>query len=350
MRGPIRRILNFLKRLLRSLKLMMKASADVIAFKIFKRPTKLTTQDFVDLFCGTRGYSHSFLEFLLNLGSAKKRFLLKNSILKTNLDDIGNLKSEGYLNFDFKLSSNDLEEFMKFTSKCPASLRITDEELLEGNFLPKRAIFDPLAVKAARYEYSAVDLLESRIVQKLIADPYLLSLAQEYLGQEPVLDIVSLWWHTDFKRVADAEAAQLFHFDLDTIKWIKFFFYITSVGPKNGPHMFVKGTHKAGAIPAHLLRQGYVRHSDLEIEEAFGVNRIIQFLGPAGSGFAEDTKGLHKGLCIEEGNRLVFQIQFNASAFMRSGQRLVLPKNIDPKLEEAIKLHPKIYGFCEKTI
>ena len=45
-------------------------------------------------------------------------------------------------------------------------------------------------------------------------------------------------------KKADSEAAQMFHFDLDRIKWLKFFIYLTDVKINSGPHVYVSGTHK----------------------------------------------------------------------------------------------------------
>ena len=37
----------------------------------------------------------------------------------------------------------------------------------------------------------------------------------------------------------DEHAAQMFHFDMDRPKWLKFFIYINDVNEKNGPHFFI---------------------------------------------------------------------------------------------------------------
>ena len=76
-------------------------------------------------------------------------------------------------------------------------------------------------------------------------------LGLKYFGTEPFLDHVSLSISTNFNKKPDGEAAQLYHFDLDKPKWLKFLTYVNDVGITNGPHCFIK-THKSNAIPFSL--------------------------------------------------------------------------------------------------
>ena len=64
-----------------------------------------------------------------------------------------------------------------------------------------------------------------------------------------------MWWSSK-SNFNDPKSAQEFHFDLDSIKWLKFFIYLTDVEANTGPHIYVKGTHNS---KKDLIKQGYVR-------------------------------------------------------------------------------------------
>ena len=53
-----------------------------------------------------------------------------------------------------------------------------------------------------------------------------------------------MWWSSK-SNFNDPKSAQEFHFDLDSIKWLKFFIYLTDVEANTGPHIYVKGTHNS---------------------------------------------------------------------------------------------------------
>ena len=172
------------------------------------------------------------------------------------------------------------------------------------------ARFDPAAPVAVRYEVPEADAVSSRAAQGLIADPSLLAVAQAYLGAAPIVDLVTMWWSAAVGVGASSAAAQQYHFDLDRLRFLKLFVYLTDVDERTGPHVFVRGSHLAK--PAHLRRDG--RHSDAAVEAAFpGGPQVIT--GARGSMFLADTLGLHKGLDLVEGHRLVFQVEWSSSLF-----------------------------------
>jgi len=130
-----------------------------------------------------------------------------------------------------------------------------------------------------------------------------------------VLDEVNLWWSTAYGAKPDANAAQLYHFDMDRIRWLKFFFYLADVGPENGPHCFVAGSHNSDGIPASFLDRGYVRIADEEVAATYGPERLIEFSGPRDTIIAEDTRGLQKGRSVLRGDRPVLEFEFSNSLF-----------------------------------
>jgi hypothetical protein len=153
-------------------------------------------------------------------------------------------------------------------------------------------------------------LRSSHLLQALTSDPQLVAIAREYLGTVPVAIQSRIWW--SFPGPADSEeqrlAGQGFHYDIDSYRGLTFFFYLTNVGPSNGAHVYVRGTHAK-----KLWKDSFCIHkgrSDAEINESYGSEHQILFCGPAGYGFAEDIFGFHKGLHPESGDRLMIQVGY----------------------------------------
>lgn len=175
---------------------------------------------------------------------------------------------------------------------------------------PEVAVFDAAAPLAVRYDVPESVLLESPVVQELLADRSVLAVAQSYLGSAPVQDLVAMWWSTE-SSTASSAAAQQFHFDLDRLRFLKLFVYLTEVTDQTGPHVFVRGSHQSLA-PA--LREDR-RFSDAEVRHHHPDEDIVSVTGGRGTMFLADTRGLHKGLNVESGHRLVFQLEYSSSLF-----------------------------------
>jgi ectoine hydroxylase-related dioxygenase (phytanoyl-CoA dioxygenase family) len=130
-----------------------------------------------------------------------------------------------------------------------------------------------------------------------------------------VLDTVNMWWTTAFGTRPDSSAAQLWHFDMDRLRWIKFFVYLTDVTLESGPHCFVAGSHRTGGIPQDLRDLGYARITDDVVDRHYPREAIKEFVAPRGSILAEDTRGLHKGKPAIKGDRLMLEFEFSNSLF-----------------------------------
>lgn len=154
--------------------------------------------------------------------------------------------------------------------------------------------------------------VESPLVDALTRDPVLLSIAARYLGSAPALVGVNLFWSYPASVSADQRsyAAQMFHYDLDDFKFLKFFFYLTDVDSESGPHVIVRASHRRKRHSSLVDRLKVRRYSDDEIEKAYGRENVVTITGPAGTGFAEDTLCIHKGLSPVSRDRLILQIQY----------------------------------------
>lgn len=148
-------------------------------------------------------------------------------------------------------------------------------------------------------------------ISRLSQDPFLLSVAAKYLQAPPQLMSVNMWWTFPVEAsIEDRQKhAHVFHYDLDDVKFVKFFYYLTDVDETAGPHVYVKGSNKEVKYKNSLLRSK--RFTDCEILEAYGEDNVINVHGPAGSCLIEDTITLHKGITPTEKPRLILQFEYS---------------------------------------
>lgn len=119
--------------------------------------------------------------------------------------------------------------------------------------------------------YSMADAINAGILKAAL--PYI-PIAQDYLGQEPILYSVNAWW--SFPGWPPKHDTQDWHRDDDDTKFLALFMFLNDVGP-DGDHQFIRGSHKDPRIEVNPIL----------------VERVH---GPAGTAFMADTRGLHRGL------------------------------------------------------
>lgn len=244
------------------------------------------------------GYSGINLDGVLGL---KDR-----SDLQRVVDD---LNKNGFHVFNSKLPEHTVNAIYQYATVTPTSYLKTDG--LARGYSNDQVLFDENHPISPRYEFTANQILQCKELQELIFDTSLLAVAQKYLATKPVLDLLAMWWSAPFNGEAKSEAAQMYHFDLDRIKFLKFFFYLTDVDGNTGPHCYVRQSHKN--LPQSLLKDG--RMTDQEVELAFGKPNMLELGGKKGTIIAVDTRGLHKGKDLLKNKRLLFQIEFSNCMF-----------------------------------
>lgn len=149
-------------------------------------------------------------------------------------------------------------------------------------------------------------------IQELINDPSLLAIATDYLGAHPkVLGSELLWsFPTPSTRVEQVKVAQVFHYDIDDYRSLKFFFYLTDVDEQSGPHVCIQGSHRGKKLKHQLIGQRCAGLSEQTIVETYGADQVASLCGKAGFGIAEDPFCFHKGTRPITRPRLMLQIQY----------------------------------------
>lgn len=314
-------------------------------YKVTGRTPDVSQQSMIWLFCSTGGRFNDWMSQWI----ARRRPPVELPSTQGVLGDmeparraalVEQLHRDGVVVFPSVLQADACDRLMQFTSEMPGNIRPMDGQSAD---VQRLALYNAERPEAVRYDYVQSELLDLPDVQDLMADPSILALVQDYLGCAPLADVLGMWWHTAFQDHPDSMAAQYFHFDMDRLKWLKVFIYLTDVGPTNGPHAFVRGSHRSGAIPADILQRGYVRLSDEEVAANFPAEDILTFPAPRGSIIVEDTRGLHKGVHVEEGARLILQLQFSNTLFGTNYPPVRMSKVSSPRMKLMLEHAPTIY-------
>ncbi len=291
----------------------------------------------IDLYCRTNGKFNEAMHKKMAAAHPK-------AALKENLEGVigklsekefskvnDQLKKNGYVSFEKKLSPDMVKRLYEFALKTPA---------LTAPKYDKKIIYDEQNPVSEIYRFDMQDLANNADIQALIIDESLINVARNYLESEPVFDFPAMWWSTSFLKVASSEAAQLYHFDMDRIKWLKIFIYLNDVTMENGPHSYIRGSHEVGAKPQELLKRGYVRISDEELSKEYKKEDFITICAEAGSVFAGDTKCWHKGTPLKKGHRLALEFEYTTSMFGSEYPKLEI-KNCSEEFKTFCKEHKR---------
>jgi len=201
------------------------------------------------------------------------------------------LREKGYLLFDKLLSSSQCKEILAYLRDKPVfASRESGQHFVKDNPPENIAIGD--------YELECV--VNCPHVMEIANHPAMLTLAANYLGYTPTITTMGIRWSFPTKN-NDADV-QAFHRDSE-MGSIKLMVYLTDVDADSGPHVYVEGTH-LDRMPVRLHR-----HSDLEVTREHGGG--VSITGPAGTAFAIDTKGIHKGTPPISRARLLLGIQYS---------------------------------------
>jgi len=205
------------------------------------------------------------------------------------------------------------------------------------NFLSNRRVMDPYRPRnsflplgegrdsASHVGYHvAKDIVDCPHLVELANRPELLRIAEAFLGCQPTISYMAAWW--SYPTPLAAQQAELFHRDVDDWRFLKLFVYLTDTSADNGAHVYVKRSpHSRELLEIR-------RFSDDEVAATFGKNAITALPGRAGEGFLENTFGLHRGLPLRSGVRLMFQAVYSLHPLPYGPRRPVAerPSGLDP--------------------
>ena len=309
----------------------------IFIYKFFNiKNSKKNYLFFIYLFCITGGWINSLVTVILS----KKKISFKYSE-DARFSDFytikSNLKEKGYYQQENFLTDNEFEKINNYISTLKGYF-ISDHLINKEQALQLLNFND---IKGAKFTYQSNDLLNNHEIQNLLINNNILRISQEYLGSAPLIDNVSAWWSFPTQK-PDSNAAQLWHFDFERPRWIKVFFYLTDCNESNGPHCFIEKSHKNRGIPLSIRTKMYSRIEDDYVNNFFDKNAIKVITAKKKSILFEDTRGLHKGMKVKEGKRLILQFQYSSSMFGAKTDKLKFPNSISKEFLDFKNNYPKI--------
>lgn len=299
----------------------------------------------IALHCQSNAYFNDFLSHLISICTPPCSKLIQGKSVfgefnSSDLDVIDSYLSEdGYYIFPRQLPTNICDHLIDFALTTPGQGYIGSE------VLPGQVVYNLAKPQVEGCYISEQDCLDNSDIQTLVVDPYLLAIAQKHLGTQPILATVAMWWSSCVGSQPNSSMAQLYHFDMDWIKWTNFFIYLTDVTSDTGPHCYVRKTHQRGSKPRELLERGYARIVDEDLHQFYPAGNFVEITGHRGTSFVGDTRCYHKAKPLKNGERLILEITY-ANTLWLGGIRknLALRPNYNPRLLQLAQSHPRIFS------
>lgn len=158
---------------------------------------------------------------------------------------------------------------------------------------------------------SDMDVARSREILDFALDPEVLAVANDYLGELPVLTNVLLW----HSRPTDGQwdNSQLFHLDHDDTTQMKIFVFCSDVRAEHGP-LTVVPRYKSRVVAERIgytWAEGRGKVTDEEVRAHLAEGDERPLTGPRGTVAFADTSGcFHYGSRVQKEDRHVFMFQY----------------------------------------
>ena len=223
------------------------------------------------------------------------------------------LKTEGYY-VGFTLAPDAVSELMA----CARSTVCYGDRDPNLPFqIDDRAEFEQKLGRKLRLANHFEQQLEWPVFSRLTRDPWLSEIARGYLGRDPLFLRSEVLWSFATPATYDERrsAAQELHCDINDFKTLKVFFYLTDVGPNNGPHQYIKKGPVKRTLKHQMLGQHCASIPDNTLLSIYGANQMVTVCGPAGTGFAGDPYYFHRGAHPCEGCRVLAQMEFGCRTY-----------------------------------
>lgn len=292
-------------------------------------------------FVATKGKSNAFLNKLIGVFVGKYKNIVAKGVLGAlspiDVKDISQqIERDGFYKFEVPLTPEFLEKIVSYSKKTPT--KYIDVRSNNPKFDDKMVLVDENNIISPRYQFKKSDLVQNETVLDIATDQSILAVAQSYLGCKPVLDKITMWWSFPFNKGQSA-AAQMYHFDMDRVKFLKFFFYLTDVHTDNGPHCYIRGSHRHK--PSAIFTEG--RKTDEQIIASYKPEDVLEIVGKKGTILAVDTSGMHKGKPLVKDKRLIFQLEFANTLYGSTYQTVKLPLDASDAVLKKVNNYPYTY-------
>ena len=306
---------------------------EVFLYKFFKKKnSEFAYQYLIKVFILFGRKPLNFISYIISERIKNKSILKKQ---KKSEIVFQKLNKDGYYLENNFLTKKEISKIKKFIENVKGFYQSSQFSSKRSENLNLRNI------KGPRFQFDTNEIIKCKTIQSIISKKNILHIAKEYLQCEPILDYVACYWSFPNKKDDDG-AAQAWHFDLDRPKWIKFFIYLTDCNINDGPHIFIRSSHLN--LPYDIKRKGYKRIDKQLIKKHYKKKDIITFLSNSGSLLIEDSIGIHKGLRVISGKRLMLSLQYSSSLFGSKSQKIQFPKNMSYNFKKFIRSNKTLFS------
>lgn len=186
---------------------------------------------------------------------------------------------------------------------------------------------DRLRGAATVKEEGALEYFETEL---LLAQPEFRAIATSqgilywvamHLGAPPIVQDIGAWRTTASNQTP---LSQQWHRDTDDWVAAKLFLYLSDVDEERGPHQFIPGSHRhewfaSQGLPPDRYFVGSSRNPEIASEVEKLPRRTT--VGAAGTMWLELTYGLHRGMPVQSGERMLFQISYGITPWTDIGTK-----------------------------
>tara|TARA_B100001250_G_C19803390_1_gene792150 strand:+ start:519 stop:1526 length:1008 start_codon:yes stop_codon:yes gene_type:complete len=213
--------------------------------------------------------------------------------------------------------------------------------------------------EAVRLDILKYDLLSNLKIAEFASQKKWLNIIEENFQFSPQLMDITAWYtfpevNTKLKSEEEETSydAQIWHRDVDKLRDIKIFTYLTDVNDlDDGPFEILKETHTFSFDKFKFSNKNNYRILNKDIPKKYQ-NKKISFTGNKGTNFIVDTRCLHRGVKVKKNYRLILELYFSNSFF---GKHFKFNDFTRPKLnmdwdsykfwKQKIEKEPQIYKY-----
>lgn len=211
----------------------------------------------------------------------------------TPADGLAAMRASGHLALGRLLSSSQCAEMLAYLRTQPMIAARGDGQTFTLDAAPPDARIG---------DYPLATVVHCPYALALANHPAMLALAAGYLGYTPVITLMGMRWSFPCAEGAADADVQHFHRDVEPGS-VKMLVYLTDVDAAGGPHHYVPRSH-LDRMPLRMQR-----YADAEVARTHEASVCVT--GPAGTAFAIDVKGIHKGAPPQAAPRLLLVIQYS---------------------------------------
>ncbi len=294
----------------------------------------------------SRGLSTKFIEIFVTKKNSKETYSSFKILNNIPIEDLLNIK-------------NEIDKMRVFKHSDIKKIHNSNVILKTEDFSYK--FKDNENDNAIRLDILKADLLSNLIISKFVAQKKWFDIVENYFYFSPKLIDVNAWYTLPKKGGGEdinineeitGYDAQIWHRDVDKLKDIKIFTYLTDVeNEENGPFEILDRTHLFSLNKFKYLNKNNYRILDKNIPLDLKKNKHT-FLGKKGTSFMVNTRCLHRGTKVKKKFRLILELYFSSSFF---GKHMKFNDFTRPKLNknwqsfnfwnEKIKSKPNNYKY-----